>query len=124
MCFLTVSTVQQTVSGSAPPQHPPDTINWTLFRCSLRVKPCLANLVWRHSPALFSDSSSARERASRASEIVRIVPVEREVGSFADSDSFYLWPPDCFARSHFTSTSPQGIFLSSTFFFVSLDVLL
>ena len=37
--------VQQTVSGSAPPQHPPDTIKWTLFRCSLRVKPCLANRV-------------------------------------------------------------------------------
>ena len=28
--------VQQNVSGSAPPQHPPDTTKWTLFRCSLR----------------------------------------------------------------------------------------
>ena len=28
--------VQQTVSGNKPSQHPPDTIRWTLFRCSLR----------------------------------------------------------------------------------------
>ena len=45
MCFLTVS--RQTVSGSAPPQHPPSTISWTLFSCSLwgvkqvSSKPCL-----------------------------------------------------------------------------------
>ena len=41
-----LSHVQQTVSGSAPPQHPPDTINWTLSRCSLRVssKQCLETL--------------------------------------------------------------------------------
>ena len=26
-----------TMSGSASPQHPPDTLNWTLFRCSLRI---------------------------------------------------------------------------------------
>ena len=25
--------VEQTVTGSAPPQHPSDTISWTLFRC-------------------------------------------------------------------------------------------
>ena len=34
MCFF--NRVQQTVSGNAPQQHPPDTINWTLFRCPLR----------------------------------------------------------------------------------------
>ena len=28
--------VQQTVSGNKPSQYPPDTIRWTLFRCSLR----------------------------------------------------------------------------------------
>ena len=28
--------VQQTVSGNKPSQYPPDTIHWTLFRCSLR----------------------------------------------------------------------------------------
>ena len=49
--------VQQTVSGSAPPQHPPDTSSiWTLFRCSRRegLKPYLANRVWRQSPSIFS----------------------------------------------------------------------
>ena len=28
--------VQQTVSGNKPSQYLPDTIHWTLFRCSLR----------------------------------------------------------------------------------------
>ena len=28
--------VQQTVSGNKPSQYPPDTVRWTLFRCSLR----------------------------------------------------------------------------------------
>ena len=29
--------VQQTVPGNKPSQYPPNTIRWTLFRCSLRV---------------------------------------------------------------------------------------
>ena len=44
-----LSRVQWTVSGSAPPQHPPDSIKWTLFRCSVTgltvsSKPCLETL--------------------------------------------------------------------------------
>ena len=53
-CHVFLNRVQQTVSGSASPQHPPGTINWTLFTCSLRVKRCLANRIWRHSAAMFS----------------------------------------------------------------------
>ena len=34
--FICVFLNQQTVSGSTPPQRSPDTINWTLFSCSLR----------------------------------------------------------------------------------------
>ena len=59
--------VQQTVSGNKPSRYPPDTIRWTLFRCSLRGwtvssgalwggKPCLDNPVWRPSPANSPDT--------------------------------------------------------------------
>ena len=59
--------IQQTVSGNKPSQYPPDTIRWTLFRCSLRGqtvssgalwggKPRLENPVWRPSPANSPDT--------------------------------------------------------------------
>ena len=52
--------VQQTMSGNTPSQYSPDTIALTLFRCSLRVKPCLAKHVWRYSLAISPDSKSVR----------------------------------------------------------------
>ena len=53
-CHVVLDRVQQTVSGNTVSQHSPDTISFTLFRCSLRLKPYLANRVWRHSTAIFS----------------------------------------------------------------------
>ena len=54
-------------------------------------------------------------------------PVESEIGGYfvlkIEAPSISA-PLGYLARSHFTRTSPCGIFVSSTFFVVSLDVML